>query len=109
MTAAVVGIPQASGQLTLGVTANAVGLRYCSPSCRSLEMLALRRMTPTAFGTLMALEPALAVLLGLTIGRDDRRPRHRSAQLERGLDFGENHILPTNLAAGGGRSWARAG
>ncbi len=33
----------------------------------TLEMLALRRMTPTAFGTLMALEPALGVLLGLLI------------------------------------------
>jgi inner membrane transporter RhtA len=33
----------------------------------ALEMLALRRMTPTAFGTLIALEPALGVLLGLLI------------------------------------------
>jgi inner membrane transporter RhtA len=33
----------------------------------ALEMLALRRMAPTAFGTLMALEPALGVLLGLLI------------------------------------------
>ncbi|WP_354147814.1 EamA family transporter [Arthrobacter sp. 754] len=30
-------------------------------------MFALRRMTPTAFGTLMALEPAVGVLLGLLI------------------------------------------
>ena len=30
-------------------------------------MLALRRMTPTAFGTLMALEPAIGVLLGLLV------------------------------------------
>jgi inner membrane transporter RhtA len=33
----------------------------------ALEMLALRRMTPAAFGTLMALEPAVGVLLGLLI------------------------------------------
>jgi inner membrane transporter RhtA len=33
----------------------------------ALEMLALRRMTPTAFGTLMALEPAFGVLLGLLV------------------------------------------
>ena len=30
-------------------------------------MLALRQMTPTAFGTLMALEPAIGVLLGLIV------------------------------------------
>jgi inner membrane transporter RhtA len=30
-------------------------------------MLALRRMTPTAFGTLMALEPAIGLLLGLLV------------------------------------------
>jgi inner membrane transporter RhtA len=31
------------------------------------EMLALRRLTPSAFGTLMALEPALGVVLGLLV------------------------------------------
>ncbi|MBW0092447.1 EamA family transporter, partial [Pseudonocardia sp. KRD-188] len=31
----------------------------------SLEMLALRRLTTAAFGTLMALEPAIALLVGL--------------------------------------------
>ena len=30
-------------------------------------MLALRRMTTTAFGTLMAVEPAIGVLLGLIV------------------------------------------
>jgi inner membrane transporter RhtA len=30
-------------------------------------MLALRRMTPNAFGTLMAVEPAIGVLLGLIV------------------------------------------
>lgn len=33
----------------------------------ALELLALRRMTTAAFGTLMALEPAMALLLGLVI------------------------------------------
>ncbi|MCW2613906.1 MAG: putative permease, superfamily [Frankiales bacterium] len=33
----------------------------------ALEMIALRRMTPTAFGTLMALEPAVGLLLGLLV------------------------------------------
>jgi inner membrane transporter RhtA len=68
VTAAVVGIPQASGHLTLGVIAAAVGLALLFPVLPfALEMLALRRMTPTAFGTLMALEPALGVLLGLLV------------------------------------------
>jgi inner membrane transporter RhtA len=67
-TAAVIGIPQAAGQITLGVLAAAAGLALLLPVLPfALEMLALRRMTPTAFGTLMALEPALAVLLGLLV------------------------------------------
>jgi inner membrane transporter RhtA len=33
----------------------------------ALELLALRHLTPTAFGTLMALEPAIGVLLGLLV------------------------------------------
>lgn len=33
----------------------------------ALELLALRRMTTASFGTLMALEPAMALLLGLVI------------------------------------------
>ncbi len=35
----------------------------------ALEMLALRRLTTAAFGTLMALEPAFAVLVGLAVLR----------------------------------------
>jgi inner membrane transporter RhtA len=33
----------------------------------SLEMLALRRLTTSAFGTLMCLEPAIAVTIGFLI------------------------------------------
>lgn len=67
-TAAVAGIPQAAGQLTFGILAAAAGLAILLPVLPfALEMLALRRMTPTAFGTLMALEPAIGVLLGLLI------------------------------------------
>jgi inner membrane transporter RhtA len=66
--AAVVGVPQAAGQLTLNVIVVALGLALLLPVIPfALEMLALRRMTPNAFGTLMALEPALAVLLGLLV------------------------------------------
>ena len=68
VTASVVGIPQATGHLTIGTLATAAGLAILLPVLPYvLEMLALRRMTPTAFGTLMALQPALGVLLGLLI------------------------------------------
>ncbi len=68
VTAAAVGIPQAAGHLTFGTLAAAAGLALLLPVLPfALEMLALRRMTPTAFGTLMALEPALGVLLGLLV------------------------------------------
>ncbi len=69
-TAAVAGIPQAAGHLGLGVLAAAAGLAILLPVLPfALELLALRRMTPTAFGTLMALEPAIGVLLGLLVLR----------------------------------------
>ncbi|MHA7154911.1 EamA family transporter [Arthrobacter sp. TMN-50] len=68
VTAAIVGIPQALGQITPGVLATSLGLAVLLPVLPfALEMLALRRMTHTAFGTLMALEPAIGVLLGLLI------------------------------------------
>lgn len=68
LTAAVVGIPQASGHITLGILAAAAGLAILLPVLPfAFELLALRRMTPTAFGTLMALEPAMGVLLGLIV------------------------------------------
>ena len=67
-TAAVAGIPQAAGHLTLGVLAASAGLALLLPVLPfALEMLALRRMTPNAFGTLMALEPAFGVLIGLLV------------------------------------------
>jgi inner membrane transporter RhtA len=67
-TAAVLGIPQAMGHLTLGTLAAAAGLAILLPVLPfAFEMLALRRMTHTAFGTLMALEPAFGALLGLLV------------------------------------------
>ena len=67
-TAAVVGLPQALGHLTPGVLVTALGLALLLPCLPfALEMIALRRMTPLAFGTLMALEPAIGVLLGLVV------------------------------------------
>lgn len=67
-TAAIIGIPQAAGHLTPATVAAGVGLAVLLPVVPySLELLALRRMAPTAFGTLMALEPAIGVVLGLVV------------------------------------------
>ncbi|MFC4223492.1 EamA family transporter [Lysinibacter cavernae] len=63
-----VGLPQASGNITWQILLAALGLAVLSPVLPFvLEMLALKRMTHTAFGTLMALEPAFGVLLGLLV------------------------------------------
>jgi inner membrane transporter RhtA len=68
VTAAIVGIPQAVSHLSLEVLAAAAGLALLLPVLPFVcELLALRRMTATAFGTLMALEPAIGVLLGLLV------------------------------------------
>lgn len=67
-TAAIAGIPQATGHITPGILAAAAGLTILLPVLPfAFELLALRHMTPTAFGTLMALEPAIGVLLGLLV------------------------------------------
>jgi inner membrane transporter RhtA len=67
-TAAIWGVPQSAGQLTFGVVAATAGLALLIPVLPfTLELLALRQLTPTAFGTLMALEPAMGVLLGLVV------------------------------------------
>lgn len=69
-TAAIAGIPQAAGHLTLPVVAATTGLALLLPVLPyALELLALRRMTHLAFGTLMALEPAFGVILGLLVLR----------------------------------------
>ncbi|MCP1411359.1 inner membrane transporter RhtA [Paenarthrobacter sp. A20] len=68
VTAAVVGIPQAVGHLSWGILAGALGVAILMPVLPFvLELKALRRMTSTAFGTLMSLEPAFGVLLGLLV------------------------------------------
>jgi inner membrane transporter RhtA len=68
VTTAVLGIPQAAGHLNIGVVDTSIGLALLFPVLPfALEMAALRRMTHAAFGTLMALEPAFGVLIGLLI------------------------------------------
>lgn len=60
--------PLEVGHLSLGIIAAAAGLALLLPVLPfALEMLALRRMTATAFGTLMAVESALGLLLGLLV------------------------------------------
>jgi len=67
-TAAIVGVPQAAGGLSPAIVAAAIGLAVLHPVLPfTLELLALRRMTPAAFGTLMAVEPAIGLLLGLVV------------------------------------------
>jgi inner membrane transporter RhtA len=56
--------PSAFGELTVRQTALGLGLGVLLVIAYGLEMLALRRLTAAAFGTLMALEPGLALLIG---------------------------------------------
>jgi len=68
VTASVIGLPQAAGHITWQVVLFAFGLAVLMPVIPfSLEMLALRRLTTAAFGTLMALEPAFGLLMGLVL------------------------------------------
>ena len=70
--ASIVGAPVAAWSAISGLTPlnglASVGLAVLLPLLPfSLELLALRRMRVAAFGTLMALEPGLAVLIGLVL------------------------------------------
>jgi inner membrane transporter RhtA len=68
LAAAVVGVPQAAGHLSPEILLAAFGLAILLPVLPfALEMLALRHMTPHAFGTLMSLEPAFGVLIGMVV------------------------------------------
>lgn len=64
-----VGLPQViDGNLVWWVLPLAVGVALITPVVSfALEMIALRRMTHTAFGTLLAIEPAFGALIGLVV------------------------------------------
>lgn len=64
-----VGFPQVvAGDLVWWVLPAAAGIALVTPVIAfGLEMLALRRMTHTAFGTLLSIEPAFGVLIGLLV------------------------------------------
>nr|WP_113904252.1 MULTISPECIES: EamA family transporter [Brevibacterium] len=63
------GLPQViGGDLTWWVLPAAAGIALITPVIAfGLEMLALRRMTHTAFGTLLSIEPAFGILIGLLV------------------------------------------
>ena len=68
ITAGIVGVPQAIGNITWQVLAVGLLLGLLTPALPfALEMLALKRMNKRAFGTLMAVEPAIASLIGVVI------------------------------------------
>jgi len=69
VTALVAG-PSTLPHLTWQIVLIGVGLAVLLPLVPfSLEMLALRRLTTSAFGTLMSLEPAIALVIGLLVLR----------------------------------------
>jgi inner membrane transporter RhtA len=68
ITASVVGVPQAWGGLSVEVLLWGVVLAILTPVFPfALEMLALKRMNKMAFGTLMAVEPAIAATIGFLV------------------------------------------
>jgi inner membrane transporter RhtA len=68
IAATLVGLPQAWGHITPLIILQSIGLAILLPVIPfALEMLALRRLTTAAFGTLMALEPAIATAWGIVL------------------------------------------
>jgi inner membrane transporter RhtA len=60
--------PSVAGALTWDVVLIGLGLAVLLPVVPfSLELLALRRLTAAAFGTLMSLEPAIALAIGFAV------------------------------------------
>jgi inner membrane transporter RhtA len=68
LVATVVAGPSTFGRLTPEILLLGIGLAILLPVVPfTLELLALRRLTTSAFGTLMSLEPAFALLVGLAV------------------------------------------
>ena len=68
LVAAFVGLPQAWGQFNLHVILVGLVAALLLPLIPwTLELYALRRLTTAAFGTLMALEPAIALGIGAIV------------------------------------------
>ncbi len=74
LVATPLGLADALGGLSAGAVLQAAGLAVLLPLLPyALELVALRRLTAAAFGTLMCLEPAIGVLVGLVVL--DQEPR----------------------------------
>lgn len=68
IVATLVSGPRVIEQVTWPLLVAGLGLAVLLPVIPfSLEMLALRRLTTSAFGTLMSLEPAIALVIGLVV------------------------------------------
>lgn len=68
LAATVVAGPTVFGRLTPEIFLIGAGLAVLLPVIPfALEMMALRRLTTAAFGTLMSLEPAFALIVGLLV------------------------------------------
>jgi len=66
VVATLVAGPATFGSMTWGLALIGLGLAILLPVVPfTLELLALRRLTTAAFGTLMSLEPAIALVVGL--------------------------------------------
>ncbi|MCX2714733.1 EamA family transporter [Mycolicibacterium sp. J2] len=75
LVATVVAGPATFGRVTPQILLIGVGLAILLPVIPfALELLALRRLTAASFGTLMSLEPAFAMLMGLIILRQVPAP-----------------------------------
>ncbi|MFN8629074.1 MAG: EamA family transporter [Chloroflexota bacterium] len=75
VVATILAAPGAAASVTVPVILGAIGLAFLMPVIPySLELLALRRLTTSAFGTLMSLEPAIAALMGLIVLRQVPTP-----------------------------------
>ena len=68
LVATLVAAPSTLPHLTWEVVVIGIGLAILLPVVPfSLELLALRRLTTASFGTLMSLEPAIALVIGLLL------------------------------------------
>jgi len=68
LTATIVTLPSAHLDLDAGVVIAGLGVAVLMPMVPfTLELFALRRLTAGAFGTLMALEPGFALIIGFLI------------------------------------------